>query len=77
MIFTTRKQILNDNGEVLTFEGQRIQAQSWDEAEKLIKEKYPYLTIEGEYICTVRNGKEKNEQYINLIGLKFTEFQWN
>jgi hypothetical protein len=49
--FTTKfKAIDSTDGELKTWGGMRIKARSFDEAEKICAERYPYLTVVGEFV---------------------------
>ena len=39
------------DGQIKKFEGIKIFANSWEEAEMICAKKFPYLQIEGELVC--------------------------
>jgi len=64
---TTFQAIDKTDGKIKTFISEwHLLAISWEEAEILIKTKYPYLTLRGEYICEIDEKTNKVEFSINL-----------
>ena len=47
------------------FDGNRILANNWNEAEQICKEQFPYLTVYGELVC------ELDENTLKEINLNF------
>jgi hypothetical protein len=74
--FTTKfKAIDSTDGELKTWGGMRINARSFNEAEKICAEKYPYLTVVGEFVEEIdyniaKDIMIKNEKLIfKILGL--------
>lgn len=53
------------DGIVKKFQGQNIYADSWEKAEEICKNQFPYLEIEGKLICELNEFTLK-EININL-----------
>ena len=52
------------DGKIKTFFGQEIIANDWNEAEEIVKNNFPYLTIHGQKVCEIDEltGKVDNFQ---------------
>jgi hypothetical protein len=50
---TTLTAINQVTRELVKFEGQRITATCWDEAEGIVRRHFPYLSVEGEFVCEI------------------------
>ena len=50
--YVTKMQAIDkSDGQIKTFFGKNILANSWDEAEKICETHLPYLSVHGELVC--------------------------
>lgn len=63
-IFCTHLNAIDkSDGMIKKFDGNRILANNWNEAEQICKEQFPYLTVYGQLVCEL---DEKTLKEINL-----------